>query len=477
MAHYSFSIQAPYRWLIQRTQLWPRMLIIAGVLIGCTALPLSGSRLLQLLPLGLLVIVVSLWGLMQRSALGIVTVLFTALIIPSPHLPGGFNFAVLHVMLLLGLWVFQMIVQRRPIVLLPSRTTLPLLAFVGIAILSFVTGQLRWFLAVEPAPLDAQLGGLAIFVLSAGAFFLVACRVVDLLWLQRLTWVFLALAALFIAGWLIPGLGGFTSQLFQRHATANSVFWIWLVALAFSQALFNRHLRPHWRLALGLLVVATLYVAYFRSSGWKSGYLPPLVAVVTMVACRSWRLALLMAVAGIFPALYLISEAIATDQYSYSTRLEAWLLVLEMVKTSPLLGFGPANYYWYTPLFPIRGWEVVFNSHSQYVDIIAQTGILGLLCFFWFAWEVWRLGFRLRNRVPPGFAQAYVYGALGGWAGTLASGILVDWFLPFAYNIALRGFRASVLVWLFIGGLASIEQMYRREVYGPEIEASTARRK
>jgi O-antigen ligase len=184
-----------------------------------------------------------------------------------------------------------------------------------------------------------------------------------------------------------------------------------------------------------------------------------------------------MAVAGIFPALYLASEAIATDQYSYSTRTEAWLLVLEMVKSSPLLGFGPANYYWYTPLFPIRGWAVAFNSHSQYVDIIAQTGILGLFCFCWFAWEVWRLGFRLRNRVPAGFAQAYVYGALGGWIGTLASGILVDWFLPFAYNIALRGFRASVLVWFFIGGLASIEQMYRRELYGPEIEASTARRK
>ncbi|MCB0110813.1 MAG: hypothetical protein KDE53_33065, partial [Caldilineaceae bacterium] len=73
------------------------------------------------------------------------------------------------------------------------------------------------------------------------------------------------------------------------------------------------------------------------------------------------------------------------------------------------------------------------------------------------------LGFRLRNRVPAGFAQEYVYSALGGWVGTLAAGVLVDWFLPFVYNIALRGFRASVLAWLFIGGLASIEQMYRQD--------------
>jgi hypothetical protein len=36
---------------------------------------------------------------------------------------------------------------------------------------------------------------------------------------------------------------------------------------------------------------------------------------------------------------------------------------------------------------------------------------------------------------------------------------LVDWVLPFVYNIGLTGFRASVLPWIFIGGLIAIEQM------------------
>jgi hypothetical protein len=38
---------------------------------------------------------------------------------------------------------------------------------------------------------------------------------------------------------------------------------------------------------------------------------------------------------------------------------------------------------------------------------------------------------------------------------------LVDWLLPFAYNIGLDGVRASVLPWIFWGGLISIEQMHR----------------
>jgi hypothetical protein len=31
--------------------------------------------------------------------------------------------------------------------------------------------------------------------------------------------------------------------------------------------------------------------------------------------------------------------------------------------------------------------------------------------------------------------------------------MLADWFLPFVYNIGFEGFQASVLVWMFLGGL------------------------
>jgi O-antigen ligase len=218
-----------------------------------------------------------------------------------------------------------------------------------------------------------------------------------------------------------------------------------------------------WRLVLALVAAATLYVAFFMARDWKSGYLPSMAVVAVIVGLRSWRAALVMALLAPIAALQLGADAIATDEYSYSTRLDAWLIVLEMVKVSPILGLGPANYYWYTPLFPIRGWAVRFNSHSQIVDLIAQVGLLGLACFLWFFAEMGWLGWQLRNRAPAGFAQAYVYGVLGGLAGTLVAATLADWILPFAYNIGLYGFRGSILAWLFMGGLVSIEQIVRRQ--------------
>jgi hypothetical protein len=104
---------------------------------------------------------------------------------------------------------------------------------------------------------------------------------------------------------------------------------------------------------------------------------------------------------------------------------------------------------------------VSFNSHNNYVDIVAQTGLVGLLCFLWFLAEAALLGWRLRWRVPGGFARAYVYGALGGLAGTAVAAMLGDWVLPFFYNVGLYGFRSSVLGWLFLGGLMSLERMSR----------------
>jgi hypothetical protein len=454
---------APRRWLERTLRFWLPVLIIAGVLLLSAALPFRASQRQLTLLLGLIPALVAVLVFIRWPPLGVIALIMASLIAPSPRLPGGFNIAVLLLIALIGLWLLDMLVRQGDVASVPSRTVWPLLALIVVACLSFGVGQLPWFSFVQPAALDAQIGGLAIFILAAGAFLLVAHQVRDLRWLQRMTWLFLALGALVIAGWLIPGAGRFTGRLFQRGATANSMFWTWLVALAFGQMFFNKRLHPGWRLALGGLVVATMYVAYFQNFSWKSGYLPPLVAIAAMVGFRSWPAGLALALAGYVPAQYLGSQAITTEEYSYGTRIDAWRIMLNMIKVNPILGFGPANYYWYTRLFPIRGYYVVFNSHNQYLDIIAQTGLLGLACVLWFAWEVGRLGWRLRTQVPEGFARAYVYGALGGLAGTLAAGMLVDWFLPFVYNIGLNGFRGGMLPWLFLGGLVSIEQIVRRQ--------------
>ena len=454
------SVSLPRRWLEQNAQLLLRLLVVAGVLLLSAHLaPNASARQLILLLCAGMALVFLRW-----PPLGLVTLIVASLMVPFAIGTGtntSLNITVLLLPVLIGLWLLDMLVRRRDVWLLPSRPVLPLLAFAVVAILAFIAGNLPWFPFAQAASLPAQTGGLAVFLLSAGAFLLMAHQVRDLRWLQTLTWLFLALGGLYVAGRLLPALGRFTGQLFQNGAT-GSLFWTWLVALAFSQAAFNRRLHLVWRLALAGLTLGILYIGWFHSRTWASGWMPPLVAVVVALWTGAPRLGLPLVLVtgtmGAFNMQKIVGTVMAGQQYSLMTRLEAWRIVIGIVKVNPVLGLGPANYYHYTPLSPILGWYVKFNSHNNYVDIIAQTGLLGLACFLWFAWEAGWLAWRLRARAPEGFAQAYVYGALGGLAGTLVAAMLADWVLPFVYNIGLAGFRASVLGWLFLGGLVAVHQ-------------------
>jgi O-antigen ligase len=101
-------------------------------------------------------------------------------------------------------------------------------------------------------------------------------------------------------------------------------------------------------------------------------------------------------------------------------------------------------------------WNVEFSSHNNWVDIIAQTGILGLSIVLAFAFSMGRVGLRLFRVSPDGFPRAYAAASVAGLVATLVSGMLGDWFLPFIYNIGLNGMRSSILFWVFMGGLLSL---------------------
>ncbi len=458
--------------------LWPRRWRWQGVLrvgVVVTVLVLSAALIHLVSPRQAKLILVLIPGLgvavvfLRRPAWGLLALIGGSLLVPFSLGTGtqtGINITILTLVLLLGLWLLDMIVLRRRLRLTLSRVVVASLAILVSATLAFLAGQLPWF-QVPSAPMSAQLGGLAVFWLSVVAFLLAAHQIQDMLWLQRLVWLFLALGALYVVGGLLPASRPTIDALFPHGAT-GSVFWIWLVSLAFGQAVFNRQLSGRWRWALGALVVAVFYAGLVRTRSWVSGWLPPLVSVVAILVVGRPRLGMLAALAAglsgivyretIFRIIYLENE------YSFLTRVEAWRIVFEIIKVNPVLGLGPANYRFYTPLFSILGWYVQFNSHNQYVDLVAQTGILGLASFLWFVWEVWRLGWRLRDRVCGGFAQAYIYGTLGAVGGMLAAGMLGDWVLPFVYNIGMEGMRASVLGWLFLGGLVVIEQAERTRV-------------
>lgn len=448
------------RWKIAVRKQWLQFGIIVIVGLASTIVSYWGSVKILVLLILLLGGVVAFLILLKQPNVGFLLLFLGAMFVPVVG-PSGLNAAVAIVALMLVLWLLDILTRRRDRQAVHSRVVLPIVVFLGISVLAFGMGQIPWFVFAHQAPLTAQAGGFAIFVLSAGTVLLTAHRLQQERWLQIIVWTFIGLGAAYVLGRALDL--SQIDRIYHLGFSAGSMFWTWLVALSLSQALWNKNLRTRVRVALVLVVLLTFYVAIVQAYDWKSGWLPPLAAAGVLFSVRFKRLNLLAIPAGVLFAGAIIKDLISSDAYSWGTRLDAWTIVVKIAQANPLLGLGFANYYWYTPLFAIRGYAVVFNSHSQYVDLFAEVGILGLLCFLWIFFEVGRLSWRLAGELPAGFARAYAHGILAGVVGTLIAGYLVDWVLPFVYNIGLTGFRASILPWIFCGALVGLEQIYLRK--------------
>ncbi len=377
--NFTFKLFAIKRTISIRRQ-WVQFAIIATVVMASTIIAFWGSASIFMLILVLLIGTTAIMALMRQPNWGFIFIFLGGIFIPFTG-PSGLNMATVMVALMLVLWIMDMLVVQRYFALIRSRVMIPTIVFLVIATVSFGMGQIPWFVFARQAPITAQAAGFAIVAFSVGGMLLSAHLIQNTGWLRLIVWIFLGLFAIYIIS-RVANLS-FISNLYNQGFVAQSMSWTWVIALTFGQIIYNNKLSRRTRGTLIGLVVLTFYVAFVQGFEWKSGWVPPLVAVFVLLAIRYRKLTIIAIPFAVMLALYAAVHLIATDEYSWGTRTDAWKIILEISRVSPLLGMGFSNYYWYTPLFPIRGWHVSFNSHSQFVDLIAQTGYFGLISFLW----------------------------------------------------------------------------------------------
>lgn len=431
--------------------------IILAVVMIITVSAYWGSKTVLIALMSIMIGVAVLLALLHFPNLGFIFLFLSGMFIPFRG-PGGFNASILTVILMIGLWLLDMFIVERKFSFVKSRPIRPAFYMLLVSIIAFAMGQIPWFVFANQAPLDAQIGGFAIYFFLVLAMIMTANILKEIKWLKLIVWVFIGLGFVYVLGRTLQI--SFIDTLYQHGVYANSMFWMWMVTLPLSQAIYNNHLKIRIRILLYGIVAMTFYVALVQQNDWKSGWVPAAVVAAVLVGWKFRKVIPFIIPFVIAVGAYLAKDLIATDQYSWGTRVDAWLVVLGISSVSPIIGLGFANYYWYAQVFTIRGYYIKFNSHSQFVDIIAQTGVLGLACFMWMLFEIGQLAWKLMNQLPDGFAKGYAYGIFASVFGSLMAAFLVDWLLPFAYNIGLDGVRASILPWIFFGGLISVEQIY-----------------
>jgi O-antigen ligase len=376
--------------------------------------------------------------------------------------------SVLFAVFILVLWLARILLPGRFLVL-RSPLTLPLVGFMGTAALSTLYGEAVRppLVTVWPTFALAQIGGLGMFVLSGGTLLVTMNVLSQLHWIKRLTFVFLTLGAVDIVAYLLQhrDLAGFA---------AGGLFSLWVVALALGQALFNRDLPTLARGGLFALAMAWMFRRFMFENGWLTGWVPISIAVLGLFFLRSRKHALLAVactvVVGVLSFQDIYAREVAGNNASgsfllgtrpgaaegHQLRVPIWLQSLELAKDHLLLGTGPAGYAaYYVTYFP----GFAFSSHNNYLDIFAETGLIGFFFFAWFLFAMFRVALDARKRSQTGFAAGFANGVLAGFLGLMVAMALGDWVIPFVYNANIVGFRHTIHSWIFLGALASLQRI------------------
>lgn len=338
--------------------------------------------------------------------------------------------------------------------LLPSPLNRPLLVFSAICAISLPWG-IVWrdpTLIDIPKFIVTQVGSLVSILMSMGAALLVANFVQTRGQLKVLLWSFLIVGSIMT----FSGLLGISVPLLR----ARGLWAMWLLVVVCSIGIAQPRLHMAWRAALMALTLPTLYLTMIKDALWLSGWVPSLIALLVVAFLRSRRLFLLLLLVGAL-AMYQnwsFFVQVSDDNVAEggTQRIGLWEQNLRVVGSHWLFGTGPAGYAIYYMSY-YR--EDARSTHNNYLDILSQFGVAGMAAWVWLSVAVIWHGWRICRQAPPGIIRTTAIAATSGWVGALASMMLGDWVLPFAYNQGIGGYQYTVYTWLFLGALIACGQM------------------
>jgi hypothetical protein len=445
----------------QKMMLWAKVLIILVTLSLAAGLGLmtgnSKNQLYAVLLVGLFAGGALILFLSEHLNWGIVLLMITAAFTPF-SLPTGTSSRLVDsmvvTMIFVGLWVVRMFIVERRFHLVKSAANLPILGWIAASILSLIWGTVfrdHDVVIWSTFPM-VQIGSLVLMVMLPGAFLLVANYGRNEKILKVISWLM-----------VLAGMVGLVSH-FLNVNTVNTggLMSMWAVSVSLALALFQPSLGKLLQFILVGHAAGWVVWSFVLNISWVTGWLPILMVIGVLIFMRSRKLfftlvAVMLVVVFIFRDYYI---ARITDESKISgvTRFAAWEVNWRVTGQHPLFGTGPGGYAaYYMSYFP----KEAMATHNNYIDVIAQTGFVGMSFWLWFfgviCWQGLKLARRLKGRGD--FLEGLANAAFAGAVACVAVMGFGDWLLPFAYTQTIAGFDYAVFSWMFMGAIVAIDHI------------------
>ena len=126
------------------------------------------------------------------------------------------------------------------------------------------------------------------------------------------------------------------------------------------------------------------------------------------------------------------------------SRTQFWSVAIDMLQDHPLLGVGPDNFRWlFASYSGIQADNLGIHAHDQYLETLADTGVLGFLAFLWLLIVVTRGAIQGALRTNDTWL----------WRTALLAS-LTAWLVHAVLDDFERFWPTSIAFWLIVGLIA-----------------------
>ncbi len=243
-------------------------------------------------------------------------------------------------------------------------------------------------------------------------------------------------------------------EIFGTSSSNLGILNVLFACLAFGQLLYAKKESAH----LGLGLLTCIYVSGVVMSFGRESWIGLFLAVWVIIWFRFKSPVALLLPLIILPPLLLLFPGV-TDFFDPSKvygadRLNIWQDAIAIWQHSPFMGIGAGNFQFFDIAYGI---EVAGVAHNQFLEVLAEMGVQGLVCLLLAMIMIGRTALKRYKTAQSEMGKAIALAYLGFFAALLFATFFTDSFIPSTAAAGGTGtFIEMSYLWLFLGLVLSI---------------------
>ncbi|HEU5227213.1 MAG TPA: O-antigen ligase family protein [Ktedonobacteraceae bacterium] len=242
-------------------------------------------------------------------------------------------------------------------------------------------------------------------------------------------------------------------EVFGSVSSGLGTLLVLFASIALCQALYHttRRARIIWGVLTALFSVGAIMTIGRES--WIALFLA--IMTIVIVYTRNWKLPILV----VIPLIPLLLVSGATNFYDpshvYGTdRLVIWQDAITIWQHSPIIGIGAGNYQFFDIAY---GKDVVGVAHNQYLQVLAEMGVLGFACLLWVMGATTWVTINSFRKAKTALGKSLALAYLAYFVSIIFGGFFTSSFVPSAADGGgTEAFVSASYRWLLLGLVLSI---------------------